>query len=254
VKRRWRTPFREARLKLERANKHIVNLDDRIAALPDSDIATVEINPLGGNEVIKHDITDTDALVDIALIAGDAIHNLKCALDYAWLETVTKIIPSAVSKFAKFPIYPTSHALEAALREKKIEIFSPNLFRLILRDIQPYDEGNFAIWPIHRLDIRDKHRLLIPIVYYSSVNGIETENEKGEVSKDGFTMATTQEPPYYIGIPLGWHVKDKGKVSISVMFKYGVSGHEYRIVDSFSLYSRFILQVVEALEKFCESD
>ena len=36
--------FAEARLKIKRADKHIADLDARIAALPDSDVATVEIN------------------------------------------------------------------------------------------------------------------------------------------------------------------------------------------------------------------
>src|SRR5690349_7827381 len=124
--------FRDARLKIQRANKHITDLCSRIASLPNSDVATVEINPDGGNEVIKHDISDTDALIDIALLAGDAVHNLKCALDYAWHETITKLVPSAVSKFSKFPIYGTRDALEAALREKKIDTQSPELFRLIV--------------------------------------------------------------------------------------------------------------------------
>ncbi len=58
---------------------------------------------------------------------------------------------------------------------------------------------------------------------------------------------------YYIPIPLGWRVKREGKVSISVMFEYGRPGYEFRIVDSFSLYSRYIVQVVETLETFVEA-
>jgi hypothetical protein len=244
--------LKTSRLKINRADKHIADLDVRIGALPHSDIATVEINPEGGNEVIKHDIADSAAVDDIAVIAGDAVNNLKCALDYAWLETISRLVPSAVSKFAKFPVYPTSDALESALREKQIHILRPKLFDLIGDKIKPYDGGNFAIWPIHRLDIRDKHRLLIPVVYYSSVSGIETEDERGQISRNGYTLASTQKPPYYIPIPAGWRVKNKGKVSVSVMFEYGPRGLQQRIVDSFSLYSSFVVQVVETLERFVE--
>jgi hypothetical protein len=155
-------PFQDARLKIDRANSHISNLDVRITALADSDIATVEINPGLGNEVIKHDLGDRTAIGEIALMAGDAVHNLRCALDYAWLESIRELIPSALSRFAKFPVYPTIEALEAALKGKKIDIASLSLFRLMLDEIKPYEEGNFAIWPVHKLDIRDKHRLLNP--------------------------------------------------------------------------------------------
>jgi len=95
--------LKNSRLKIQGADKHIADLDARIGGLPNSDIATVEINPDRGNEVIKHDIADRAAVDDIAVIAGDAVHNLKCALDYAWLGTIAKLVPSAVSKFAKIP-------------------------------------------------------------------------------------------------------------------------------------------------------
>ena|SRR5450432_1982783 len=246
--------FKHSRLKIERANKHIADLDARIGSLPDSNVATIEINPDGGNEVIKHAFGGDALIEDIALMAGDAVHNLKCALDYAWLETIRQLVPSAVSKFAKFPIYPSLNALEAALRDRKIDISSPKLFDLLFDKIKPHDGGNFAIWPIHRLDIRDKHRLLIPVIYYASVSGIETENKRtGEISKRGFTMATTQKPPLYIPMPIDMHVKNKGKVSVSIMFEDGVPGRQFRIMDSFSLYARFVLQIIETLEAFLET-
>jgi hypothetical protein len=246
--------FHGSRLKIERANKHITDLDQRIGSLPDSDVATVEINPEGGNEVIKHDFGDDTVIADIALMAGDAVHNLKCALDYSWLETVKRVVPSAISKFAKFPIYPTRNELEAALRGKEIHVASPNLFALMLDNIQPYDGGNFAVWTLHRLDIRDKHRLLIPVISYSSISGIATENKRtGETTREGFTMLTDQKPPLYVPMPPDVHVTDKGKIAISVMFEYGMPGREGRIVDSFSLYSHFILQIVQTLETFVET-
>jgi hypothetical protein len=63
-------------------------------------------------------------------------------------------------------------------------------------------------------------------------------------------MATTEQPPLYIPIPPHLHVRNGGKISTSVMFEYGIPGREYRVVDSFSLHSRFILKVVETLEAF----
>jgi hypothetical protein len=42
-------------------------------------------------------------LASIALVLGDIAHNLKCALDYAWIKTIEVAAPSAISDFAKFP-------------------------------------------------------------------------------------------------------------------------------------------------------
>jgi hypothetical protein len=238
-----------ARLKIDWAKQHIARLEARIKLLEQSDVGSVQVDPEFGNEVIKHNVTDRDAVEQIALIAGDVVHNLKCALDYAWVEIVTKLAPSAVSKFAKFPIYPTCNALEVALRGNGIGQAPGNLFEGMLNQIQPYDGGDHAIWPIHRLNIRDKHRLLIPVIFYASISGIETE-QQGVVSRDGFTPGTSQHPPWYVPMPLGVHVKNEGKASLSISFEYGKAGGEKVFADSFGYYSQHFLRIVERLETF----
>jgi hypothetical protein len=240
--------FQDARLKVERAEHHITRLTARIELLEQSDVGTIEIDPKFGNEVIKHDIVDRRGRDALALIAGDAFHNLKCALDYAWIETITKLTPSALGKFAKFPVYSTCDALEAALRGNGIDKAPRDLFKVIVGEIQPYAAGNHAIWPIHRLNIRDKHRLLIPTILYSSVSGIETQDETGAVSSDGFTSGTHQEPPWYIPMPIGIKVNKKGKASIAISFNYGNEGHETIFADTLRMYSNPILGIVERLE------
>jgi hypothetical protein len=111
--------FEDARLKLKRADKHLTDLQARIAALPDFDVATVEINPEGGNEVIKHDIQDRTALSDLALIAGDAVHNLKCALDYTWLETITRIVLLRLASLPNSLFTPPEIVLKLRFERRK---------------------------------------------------------------------------------------------------------------------------------------
>lgn len=241
----------DAHLKIERAKGHIVQMDARIQLLKRSDVATVEINPEFGNEVIKHDITDRQAFQDVALIAGDAVHNLRCALDYSWIEVMTQIAPKAIGRFAKFPVYSTREELEAALREKEIHKAAPRLFNMMLTKIRPYARGDYAIWPIHRLDIRDKHRLLIPVILYSSISGIETEDKTG-ITTPGFTMGSDQEPPWYIHMHLGHHVKRTGEVSVNIKFEYGYRHvwEEHIYADELLACSQHIARVVEMLETF----
>jgi len=118
---------------------------------------------------------------------------------------------------------------------------------VILTDLKPYAGGDHAIWPIHRLDIRDKHRLLIPVIFYSSVSGIETEHN-GEVFPNGFTLGTHQEPPWKISMPPGVHVKNKGKVSLSITFEYGDAGDDPIFADTLEFCSQHFLRIVETLE------
>ncbi|MGP8157243.1 MAG: hypothetical protein ACLQMT_10325 [Candidatus Acidiferrales bacterium] len=242
--------FEGARRKLERANQHIRDLENRIGLLEKSHVATVEINPNGGNEVIKHDLSDGEkARTDIAVLVGDAVHNMRCALDHAWWA-VRDMLPSESvgdPMRDKFPVTQIVNELEGLLRKRKIDVNCLRLYRRIVDEIQPYKGGNIAIWPVHQADNMDKHRLLIPFIFFSSVEGIELEDKAGHIERGG-TFGTMQGFPYYIPIPYGFHVKNKGSVSLSVMFHEEVFDEEFRAVDSLKHFSNSILGAVELLE------
>src|ERR1700686_4499085 len=240
--------FHSARLKIDRANHHIAELKTLISLLPSAYTATVEINPDGGNEVVKHDLRNRDKLIsDAALMVGDAIHNLHCALDHAWMVTLKCLSPDSITKQTKFPIFLLKDKVEAALRGIKVDITAPTLFEAIVDKIQPYLGGNDSIWDVHRLDMDDKHVLLLPIIELASLGGIKVENERGEI-ESGFTWATTQKPPYYVPIPLGWHFKEKGQVAVTVTFEEGMPAHGMDVFDMLFMFSVQVLGVVQSLE------
>lgn len=242
-----------ARLKIERANKHIEELETCIELLKKRLVCRAHVDPNTGREFIKCDfegVNGRDLPENLALIIGDAIHNLKSALDYVWQETITRLVPSGNWKRTRFPSFAKREELEAALRELKIDISAPNFFAFLLDDIEPHDRGNFAIRTVHKLDLRDKHRLLIPVVHYSSIGNIKVE-ENGEIWP-GFTWMTTDPLPHFVNFKKGIHVKEPGSASFSVMFEYGDAGAETRATETLGIYSRFILEIVELFEAFAE--
>jgi hypothetical protein len=240
--------FHSARCKIDRAKQHITEVESIVAALPNKAVATVEINPDGGNEVLKHDLLDRDKIIDdVALLLGDAIHNLHCALDHAWLSVLTQLCPTSIGNQTKFPIFPVRDKVESALRGIKIDSVVPALFDLVVNKIQPYEGGNESIWPIHTLDIDDKHRLLLPVIEYASIHGIETEDEHGKVVKGG-TWGTSEKPPYYVPIPLGWHFKEKGTVAFAVLFDEGPMFKFADIRDMLWMFAIDVLKTIQALE------
>lgn len=236
-----------SRLKLDRANEHIAAMQARIDKLPDSYIATIEIDPVGGHEVIKHDLSDKKAIIDLALMMGDAVHNLKCALDYAWFQAVRRLVPTAVSKFSKFPVYSSRTGLENALKAKNIHTLSPELFNFMVSQVKSFDGGNTAVWFVHRLDIQDKHHLLIPIIEIAAIEGIELQDEQGEVFR-GFTWTTEERPPYFVPIAQGLRIKKKGRVSVAVLFDEPSLLSDMEVCDMLSTFSRFIFAVIESFE------
>jgi hypothetical protein len=245
--------FSDARAKIEWANKHIGELEKRLSDLPNSYVSRVEIDPKFSNQTIVHDVADREKLfTTIALLIGDAVHNLKCALDYAWIKTIERAAPSALSSFAKFPVYRTPEDLEAALRGREIHVSCPRLFDLMLDKICPYSGGNFFVWAVYVLNKRDKHRLLIPLTPYGSIGGIELEDEHGVIHR-GDTWGIDDSPPYYVTFTADLSVKNKGQLFFSIAIDETVLEHTPRVKDTLSVCSGYVAEVVETLEAFSET-
>jgi hypothetical protein len=237
-----------ARAKLDWANKHIENFNRLIATLPSAYTSSIEMNPETGGEFIKYDLVNRDKLfTECALVIGDALHNLRSALDYAWAATIKKIAPAGLDNFSKFPIYESADKLKCALNGRKIGIISPTLYDLIISKIRPYDGGDDSLWCIHRLNILDKHRLLIPIIEYASIGGIEVEDERGDVSSGG-TWGTAQKPPYYVDFKRGNHVKNKGHIALSIDFGEDTPLHGMDVSSMFHPFSMVVLNTINLLE------
>ncbi len=239
----------DARRKVERANKHITDLDERIRLLGESHTATIEVNAGSGKAFIKHDLSDRKARVDIAVIAGDAIHNLNCALDYAWWKIRERLPSESLEDDLrdKFPVRGKPDELKGFLRKRKIDVNWVDLYTMIVDDIKPYKGGDIAVWRVHKADNFDKHRLLLPFVYFASIEGVEFEDEMGRTERQGY-WPITQEPPHYVDIPNGFQVKNYGSISLSILFHEEVFDEEFRAVDSLKVFSQAILNVVELLE------
>jgi hypothetical protein len=205
--------FRDARLKVQRANKHIADLEAAISALKENYTATVVQNSDTGHQDLVHAIPEfAEAADNMALIAGDAIHNLKTALDFAWMSVLMKHVPTANFDCAKFPVYPSRQELESALNGVPVNARSNSaLFELVVSDIQPYKGGhNGVIYALHKLDIADKHLLLLGLVPLASIDGIMVQRPDGEVVR-GFAGATWNLPPYVIAFERNIRIKEKGQ-------------------------------------------
>ncbi len=243
--------FSDARAKIKRANKHIADLEHRLAEIPDSRRSSVEIDPNTRYKSLKHDIVDERWVTDVPLLIGDVVHNLKCALDYSWLEVVKVVVPSAVDKFAKFPVRETRDELQTAMEGRKIQEASPELFTLMLDNIRPYKGGDFAIWTLHDLDIMDKHRLLIPVTACVSIKDFKLEDEFGVHTAS--TWGAIQNPPYYITFPEHINIKEHGELLFEVSFDQAAVEDAPSVNATFGIYTQCIIEVVEALEAFVET-
>lgn len=116
-----------------------------------------------GAHVVRVRILRTPPIRWGALI-GDAIHNLRSALDLL----VWQLVLHAGGKPGKrtaFPIYDreldflAGYAAQLAGADASV--------RTRVKALAPYEQGNATLWLLHRLDIIDKHQVLLPA--FSSV-------------------------------------------------------------------------------------
>ncbi|MGB8986909.1 MAG: hypothetical protein WCC37_09925, partial [Candidatus Sulfotelmatobacter sp.] len=159
--------FTGSRLKIERAKKHINDLHNEIASFlkSDSHLIGIEKHPETGYDTPKLTITKPSP-EGLALIIGDAIHNLHSALDLAVCEVVRDKFGATAAAHVKFPFDGVSRdQFIRTQKGRKIAEASPAIFDLIL-SIEPYKGGNDTLCALHDLDILDKHELLIPMIEF----------------------------------------------------------------------------------------
>jgi hypothetical protein len=242
--------FRDSRLKIERANEHIREAEKRIKLItaPDSQTSRVEIHAEAQVKSVHYHLKRLGDLPELALVMGDAIHNLKTALDYAWFQTISTLMPGGDVR-SKFPIYPSVDQLVSAL--SGVSAARPRLATLILGEIKPYDGGNFYLRPLHKLDIRDKHELLIPATNYGNVSGLIVKDQYRSVSSRSWGGELGEE--FHIDFPQDVEIEDKGRVPFGIVFKEGAMKN-MEVSDVLKEFSGTVLGVVKLLEKFVESE
>jgi hypothetical protein len=113
----------------------------------------------------------------LSLIAGDAIHNLRSALDYLAYELAEISSPGGFDESRIFfPISDGRDNHEARLRDIRSILRQDAIDAL--RVLQPYRGGKGhgnTLWCLHRLDILDKHRLLITVGWKFRQWGVDIE-------------------------------------------------------------------------------
>jgi hypothetical protein len=165
------------RLKIERAKKHILDLDEAIRVFKESQPYTIGAKPHHVPQ-IQHTTLFVASVQpvpsNISPIIGDAVHNLRSSLDHlAW--QLVESGGGSPNKNTHFPIChgaQGAHKYQTAIGKGEIKRVSPGAER-VLSAVQPYVTGDDTLWIIQELDNIDKHRLLITIVSTMKKIGID---------------------------------------------------------------------------------
>jgi hypothetical protein len=243
------TLYRHARLKAEWAKKHIADVNAAVHALENTSTATVEHHPNGG-QTLKHEIPNLGESLDkLSLMVGDALHNARAAMDFAWYSTIERCLPDKLSNSTKFPIRKERENVEGALHGIEVDTRCPALFDLVMFKIKPYDgEHDCIAWTLHDLDISDKHLLLLSLSPMGNIRGITIRDANGKLERGSSWEAKGFEGRYIVPFECGLNIEDKGKLSFSVTLQEAGLFNYLPIESLLKRFGDFALAVVQLLE------
>jgi hypothetical protein len=157
--------LRLIRVKIERAEKHLDELEAVVLSLGEVTIKTIRVER--ESETAKP-ILKSDPLYiygfDVPAIAGDVVHNLRCGLDHLAFQLVSVGVATGETRTEKwqdiqFPILHSLPSYEAGKR-RRIQGARRQVVDAIDR-LKPYKEGNADLWLLRELDNTDKHNFIV---------------------------------------------------------------------------------------------
>jgi hypothetical protein len=148
--------------KLERAKRHFTELETALASYFATIPYKVSTRRDGAGKLVYYLSEVGELPVEFSLITGDVIQNLRSALDHLAYDLWVK---EANGRGRGDKIYFPIDKDEASYNRSKVNktqgISAQSLS--IIDSLKPYPGGNDALWRIHTLNNRDKHRLLVTV-------------------------------------------------------------------------------------------
>jgi hypothetical protein len=159
-------------VKIERAKKHIRDLDAEIRSFLGSDLKPYAIareRELGTGDLVFYVARVREVPLEFSAILGDAIHNLRGVLDYLAYALVVREQGNAAGRKVSFPIFCDAEGYESG-KKRKIGAMGDAAIEAI-DALKPYKGGNDALWRLHHLNNIEKHRLLIvAVIAHQDIN------------------------------------------------------------------------------------
>lgn len=178
-----RNPFIGSRLKLRRAKRHLIELENITRELPRRQGYNFVVGPkadTGQFQLITMPIQSMP--MEYSMVVGDAIHNLRSLLDHVAVALVAPPLGTGKANDAYFPTGVDKSAFidardgftrtERKRVSGKMEGASADALSLV-EELEPYGGGKNSLRALHDLDILDKHKLIVPAVSRLTISKLE---------------------------------------------------------------------------------
>lgn len=150
-------------LKIKRAKEHINDLnaliDAYLAERPMKLFITQDRKTAEKSGIVK---IERPIPVNVAVILGDALHNLRTALDHLAYHLIGRLTSSEQGIHFPFAWKSDPVSVRQTIRSRQMHLAGEHVADAV-QDLNFYFGGNSLLSGLHILDIADKHKLLIAI-------------------------------------------------------------------------------------------
>lgn len=173
------------RLKIERARDHLRDLQDQVSAFLASKPYEVRAKRDPSTRRLIYFVARASATpTTLPVLAGDVLQNLRSALDHLAYSLEVVGVGSAPPD-PRYIAYPISddEAKYLPLRNRTIK-GARQKAKDAIDATKPYRGGNDVLWRLNKLNIIDKHRLLLTVG--SAFRAVDIGAELGRTMREAF--------------------------------------------------------------------
>lgn len=142
--------------KISRANAHIEDFNSKASLFLRKHRSVVIQDDISTGYRSIRMIGSEPIPLGLGLIIGDAMHNLRSALDNVIWELVSPHKPESPKK-VQYPFVEDPTKLDDAIQKRLVHLAGPNVINII-KSSNPYRGGDKNLWAVHELNNIDKHR------------------------------------------------------------------------------------------------
>jgi hypothetical protein len=245
--------FESAKLKVERANHHIRDAERQIDIFVKKNFHGIIRQSNTDSTVHVFTMAPQNQFPDgIGVKIGDAVHNLRCALDHLTWEVVGRDDGVQHDKLY-FPTGKSGDDFVGAC--KGIKNISQKV-RTMFMNLEAFIGGTGeALYVLSKLDNSDKHRIITPVIKITKVKKFIVRNRKGEVLKridwefdfvqgESFTIDSGSEGSYI-------DFDNDSEVSTDILFG-DVELISYEpVLPTLAQISHAVLNTIKIVERSC---
>jgi hypothetical protein len=252
--------FKSAVLKVKRANEHIRNIEQTLGAIHEASTHALTIN-----DDFHRDKTCVEVSIDWApflarldllrVMTGDAVHNLRSALDHLAYGIVSAF--EDPPNYLYFPIDGELNSLIAQPSFRIIERLASDIADLIISEIKPYGAGNLFI-KLNHLDRADKHRLLLTNTGTGTVRVYVSANDDDVPDTAANCLILIKDDPLSDGLRVpragtasAAHNDQYRRATFDVCFDKGLPFENEPIVPAMHELTQLVARVIRVLTTHC---